>query len=58
MAGQGIEAAGYHPVVDLLDADQTRHRLADVRAVNQRAVRLMPRHVDFLAGKQAPLTLS
>jgi len=58
MAGQGIEAAGYHPVVDLLDADQTRHRLADVRAVNQRAVRLMPRHVDFLAGKQVPLVLS
>ena len=57
MVGQGIEAAGYHPVVDLIDGDETRHRLADVRAVNQRAIRLMPRHVDFLAGKQSPLTL-
>jgi tryptophan halogenase len=58
MAGQGIEAEGYHPILDMIDAQETRHRLADVRAVNQRAVRLMPRHVDFLTGKQAPLALS
>ena len=55
MAGQGIEAAGYHPVADLIDDEDTLRRLADVRAVNQRAALLMPRHVDFLAGSQRPL---
>jgi tryptophan halogenase len=55
MAGQGIEAAGYHPVADLIDDEDTLRRLADVRAVNQRAALLMPRHVDFLAGNQRPL---
>jgi tryptophan halogenase len=57
MVGQGIEAAGYHPVVDLIGNEETLRRLADVRAVNQRAALLMPRHVDFLAGKQAPLVM-
>lgn len=52
MAGQGIEARGYHPVVDLLDADGIRRRLADVRGANDRAVSIMPRHADFLAGRQ------
>jgi tryptophan halogenase len=58
MVGQGIEAAGYHPVVDLIDNEETLRRLADIRAVNQRATTLMPRHVDFLAGRQAPLAVS
>jgi len=58
MVGQGIQAAGYHPVVDLLSDDETLSRLADVRAVNLRAATLMPRHVDFLAGRQAPLAVS
>jgi tryptophan halogenase len=58
MVGQGIQAAGYHPVVDLLNDDETSSRLADVRAVNLRAATLMPRHVDFLAGRQAPLAVS
>jgi tryptophan halogenase len=58
MAGQGIEAAGYHPVVDLIGNDETLQRLADVRAVNQRASQLMPRHVDFLAGHQTPVAVS
>ena len=58
MVGQGIEAAGYHPVVDLIDNEETLRRLADIRAVNQRAATLMPRHVDFLAGRQAPLAVS
>jgi tryptophan halogenase len=58
MVGQGIQAAGYHPVVDLLNDDETLSRLADVRAVNLRAATLMPRHVDFLAGRQAPLAVS
>lgn len=57
MAGQGIEAAGYHPVADLIGHEETLDRLADVRRVNQRAATLMPRHVDFLAGNQGPLTL-
>jgi len=57
MAGQGIEAAGYHPVVDLIGDGETLARLADVRAVNQRAASLMPRHVDFLAGSQHPLAV-
>jgi len=57
MVGQGIEPAGYHPIVDLLNDEETLHRLADVRAVNLRATTLMPRHMDFLAGKQAPLAV-
>ena len=52
MAGQGIEAQGYHPVVDLLDADGIRDRLADIRRVNERAASIMPRHADFLAGRR------
>jgi tryptophan halogenase len=52
MAGQGVEARGYHPVVDMLDGGGVRDRLADVRRVNERAVSIMPRHVDFLAGQQ------
>jgi tryptophan 7-halogenase len=55
MAGQGIEPAGYHPVADLIGDDETLHRLADVREVNRRAVLLMPRHVEFLAGRQSLL---
>lgn len=50
MVGQGIEARGYHPIVDMLDDDQLLGRLADVRAVNARAASLMPDHCDFLSG--------
>ena len=57
MAGQGIVAQGYHPVVDLIGDAETLARLTDVRAANQRAASLMPRHIDFLAGSQRPLAL-
>src|SRR3546814_10887699 len=33
MAGQGIEAAGYHPAADLLADDETLTRLAHLRDV-------------------------
>jgi len=58
MAGQGVEATGYHPVVDLIGNEETLRRLADVRAVNHRATALMPRHMDFLAGRQTPLSVA
>ena len=40
---------------DMIDAEDTLRRLEDVRAVNRRAVLVMPYHADFLAGHQNPL---
>ncbi|HMI19730.1 MAG TPA: tryptophan halogenase family protein [Sphingomonas sp.] len=57
MVGQGIEARGYHPVADMIGPEDTLRRLDDVRGVNRRAVSIMPRHVDFLAGRQEPLPI-
>jgi tryptophan halogenase len=51
MAGQGVEARGYHPVADSISAEETMRRLEDVRQVNRRAVSLMPAHEDFLEGR-------
>ena len=48
MVGQGISPIGYHPIADLLSAEEIGARLDDVRAVNARCASLMPRHVDFL----------
>jgi tryptophan halogenase len=55
MVGQGVEARGYHPIADMIGPEDILRRLDDVRAVNRRAVSIMPRHVDFLAGQQGPL---
>jgi tryptophan halogenase len=51
MAGQGVEARGYHPVADMIGADETMRRMDDIRAANRRAVSIMPAHQDFLEGR-------
>ena len=51
MAGQGVEARGYHPVADMIGAEETLRRLDDVRQVNRRAASIMPAHQDFLEGR-------
>ncbi|HEY0044148.1 MAG TPA: tryptophan halogenase family protein [Allosphingosinicella sp.] len=48
MAGQGIEAGGYHPAADLLPDEETLRRLEHVRQVVANAARLMPMQEEFL----------
>jgi tryptophan 7-halogenase len=48
MAGQGIEARGYHPAADLLPDAETLHRLAHIRQVVRHTAEAMPSHADFL----------
>ncbi|HVZ99175.1 MAG TPA: tryptophan halogenase family protein [Caulobacterales bacterium] len=48
MTGQGLLPTSYDPLVDVLDDDEIRARLAAVRAAISRAVELMPSHRDFL----------
>src|SRR3546814_6671662 len=48
MAGQGIEAAGYHPAADLLADDETLTRLAHLRDVVAHTAAAMPTQQEFL----------
>jgi tryptophan halogenase len=48
MVGQGIEARGYHPAADLLEDDETLHRLTHIREVVANAAQLMPMQDEFL----------
>lgn len=48
MAGQGIEAQGYHPAADLLPDEETLHRLAHIRQVLASTAQRMPRQDEFL----------
>ncbi len=49
MIGQGIRPRGYDPLVDVLPADETRRRLAQIREVLYGAVDKMTSHSEFLA---------
>ncbi len=49
MIGQGIEPAAFHPVAMMLDADETRTRLAHIREVIASTVAQMPTQDRFLA---------
>ena len=48
MAGQGIEAGGYHPAADLLPDEETLRRLAHVRHVVASTAQGMPLQSEFL----------
>ena len=48
MAGQGIAAGGYHPMADMLPADETRKRLGHIGQVIEDTVQKMPTQAQFL----------
>ena len=48
MAGQGIEASGYHAAADLLSDAETLTRLQHIRDVISQAASTMPRQDDYL----------
>jgi tryptophan halogenase len=47
--GQGIEAGGYHPLVDLLSDAEVTEYLAQIRGVVGKCVDVMPTHKEFIA---------
>ena len=49
MAGQGIEADGWHPVAEILDEAELKRRLAHVRQVIAHTVSQMPTQAQWLA---------
>ena len=49
LIGQGVLPAGYHPMVDLLDDNETEAMLAGVRRVLGSCAAQMPVHDDFIA---------
>ncbi|CAN5167494.1 tryptophan 7-halogenase [soil metagenome] len=49
MAGQNLWPASYDPVADILDAAETRKRLASIAGVIRTCVDQMPPHDDFIA---------
>ncbi len=48
MVGQGLTARGYDPVADVLDLDETRARLAEIRRVMRTSADYMPLQTDFI----------
>jgi tryptophan 7-halogenase len=48
LAGQGIEARGYHPAADLLGDEETLHRLAHIRQVIASTAEQLPTQRAFL----------
>ncbi len=48
MQGQGIEANGYHPVVDTISKEELAARVNDVHQVIARSVEEMPSHQAFI----------
>jgi tryptophan halogenase len=51
--GQGIAAAGYHPLVDLLREDEVAAYLAQIAGVVAKCVAVMPTHQAFIAAVAA-----
>ena len=49
MTGQNIRPRGYDPLVDVLDADETRARLRQIRTAIANSAAVMPLHRDFIA---------
>ncbi len=49
MHGQGIQPAGYHPLVDGMSQEQIAKMLANVKAVIALTVQSMPTHEAFIA---------
>ena len=53
LAGQNRWPQSYDPVADVLDADETRKRLASISGVVQTCVARMPPHADYIAANCA-----
>lgn len=49
MHGQGVKAAGYHPLVDVLPEDELDRRLQHIHGVIQKSADTMPMQKDFIA---------
>jgi tryptophan halogenase len=49
MHGQGVKAAGYNPLVDLLGEQELADFLGNIRNVVGKCVNVMPSHKDFIA---------
>jgi tryptophan halogenase len=49
MTGQNIRPRGYDPLVDVLDPDETRARLRQIRTAISNSAAVMPLHRDFIA---------
>jgi len=49
MIGQGIQAQGYHPYVDLMPKADIQAFLENVQTVIQKCVNVMPTHEEYLA---------
>jgi tryptophan halogenase len=49
MHGQGVRAAGYNPLVDLLGEKELADFLGNIRNVVGKCVNVMPSHKDFIA---------
>jgi len=48
LIGQGILPAAYHPMVDLLDDDESLRMLEGVKGVLARSAQAMPLHADYI----------
>lgn len=48
MHGQGIEARGYHPIVDTISQEELEARVSDVESVISRSSKEMPAHQVFI----------
>jgi tryptophan halogenase len=49
MQGQGIQAEGYHPYVDLLSRSEIKEFLGNIESVIQKCVNVMPSHEEYIA---------
>jgi tryptophan halogenase len=49
MMGQGLRPRGYDPMVDIMEPDELRRRLANIHSTIERSVDVMPEHWDFIA---------
>ena len=49
MHGQGLQARGYHPVVDTMPREEIVRRLDSIRQVIKASVEYMPTHAEFIA---------
>jgi tryptophan halogenase len=49
MHGQGVQAAGYNPLVDLLDGRELAEFLGNIERVVGKCVNVMPSHKEFIA---------
>ncbi|HEX4509141.1 MAG TPA: tryptophan halogenase family protein, partial [Burkholderiaceae bacterium] len=56
MQGQGLEPGGYHPLVDVLDADDVARFLEGIRNAIGACVEAMPTHEAFIAGLRGGAT--